>query len=433
MKIAIVGFDVEGRSSYNFFASQGHELTICDQNPDTEIPNGADCVLGDSYLDNLDRFDLVVRTAGLNPQKILAKNPGIEAKISTHINEFLKACPTENVIGVTGTKGKGTTSSLITKMLAAAGHEVRLGGNIGIPPLNFIDELTPKSWVVLELSSFQLIDLQRSPHIAVCLMVVPEHLNWHADVEEYMDAKAQLFHHQGPDDTAVYYENNANSRRIAFAGPGHKIPYYAAPGAYIDSNAIVIDGQRICNTDEIKLLGKHNWQNACAAVTVVWQVIQDVAAIRSVLTSFSGLEHRLEYVAEINGVRYYDDSFGTAPETAMVAIQAFEEPKVIILGGSDKGVDFGELAQTVARGNVRHAVIIGETGPKITAALDATGFHDYSNGGTTMTQMLDTCQAHAQPGDIVLLSTACASFDLFHDYKDRGNQFKAEVVARLVG
>jgi UDP-N-acetylmuramoylalanine--D-glutamate ligase len=145
------------------------------------------------------------------------------------------------------------------------------------------------------------------------------------------------------------------------------------------------------------------------------------------------LEHRLEDVAEINGVRYYDDSFGTAPETAMVAIQAFEEPKVIILGGSDKGADFGELADVVKNGNVRHAVIIGETGAKIKAALDAAGFNNYSDGGTTMAEMLDTCQAHAQPGDVVLLSTACASFDLFHDYKDRGNQFKAAVVAHLVG
>src|SRR5487761_1124408 len=193
MKIAILGYDVEGRASYEYFASLGHQLTICDQKPDREIPEGATAILGEQYLDNLEQFDLLVRTPGLRPDKILAKNPTVAGKITSHINEFLRVCPTKNVIGVTGTKGKGTTTTLIAKMLEAVGKKVKLGGNIGTPPLSFLAELTPEIWVVLELSSFQLIDIKTSPHIAVCLMVTPEHLDWHTGANEYITAKQQLF------------------------------------------------------------------------------------------------------------------------------------------------------------------------------------------------------------------------------------------------
>lgn len=430
MKIAIVGFDTEGKATYDYLLKLGgQDITICDQKSDIVVPDGVKTQLGDGYLKNLDRFDAVVRTAGLSPSKILAENPGIDESITTHINLFFGATPTDNIIGVTGTKGKGTTSTLITKMLEAAGKAVHLGGNIGVPPLTFLDKLTKDSWVVLELSSFQLIDLRYAPHIGVCLMVVPEHLNWHADMAEYVTAKSQLFVHQTREDIAISLAGNETSAKIAGVSKGQQLPYFAAPGAEVIDNTITIAGQSICTTAELRLLGAHNWQNACAAVTAVWQITQDVAAIRRVLTSFSGLEHRLELVRELDGVRYYDDSFGTTPETAIVALQAFAEPKVIILGGSDKGASFDELAQTVKDGNVRHALVIGATAPKITAALDDVGFHDYSTGASTMAEMVAACQQYAQPGDVVLLSTGCASFDLFQNYKDRGNQFRQTVQA----
>jgi UDP-N-acetylmuramoylalanine--D-glutamate ligase len=429
MKIAIVGFEIEGRASFEYFQKLGHELTICDQNPDKEVPAGATAVLGDSYLDNLDRFDLIVRTAHLHPRKILEKNPTVEAKITTQVNEFIKASPTRNIIGVTGTKGKGTTSTLITKMLEASGKKAQLGGNIGVPPLSFIGELKADSWVVLELSSFQLIDLQVSPHIAVCLMVVPEHLDWHPDLAEYIDAKSHLFLHQNSDDVAIYLADNETSRQIASSGDGQLVPYFATPGATIDNGAISIAGQAICRTDELKLLGAHNWQNACAAVTAAWQVTQDTTALRSVLTTFRGLEHRLELVRELDGVAYYDDSFGTTPETAMVAMQAFSQPKVVILGGSDKGAQYDELAQAVAANNVRRVLLIGNQASRIQTALEAAGFSNFSAGGATMTEIVANARSIAKPGDVVLLSTGCASFDMFKDYKDRAKQFTAAVQA----
>jgi UDP-N-acetylmuramoylalanine--D-glutamate ligase len=342
----------------------------------------------------------------------------------------MRACPTRQVIGVTGTKGKGTTSTLLAKMLEASGRQVFLGGNIGVPPLSFLNELNENSWVVLELSSFQLIDLRASPHIGVCLMVVPEHLNWHADMPEYVEAKAQLFEHQSSDDVAIYYGESELSREIASAGAGRKLPFYESPGAWVNGNMITIDGAEICTTDELKLLGAHNWQNVCAALTAYWQIDQNIDAARTVLTSFGGLEHRLELVRELDGIRYYDDSFGTTPETAIVALQAFAEPKVVILGGSDKGASYDELARTVVSSNVRKVVLIGEEGLKIQAALEAAGFHDFTpviTGREMMPTIVKTARENTQTGDVVLLSTACASFDMFDNYKDRGARFKHAV------
>lgn len=450
MNIAIVGFDTEGRATYDFFANQAeeHQITICDQKPDLEVPDGIESVLGEAYLDDLDRFDLIIRTAGMHPRKILDKNPDVASKISTHINEFFKASPTNNIIGITGTKGKGTTSTLVARILEASGKTVRLGGNVGTPPLTFINEIDKESWVVLELSSFQLIDLQQSPHIAVCLMVVPEHLDWHADLEEYITAKEQLFARQGTADVAVYFHGNDTSKRIAGAGQGQKVPYYYSPGAEVIDGKIIIDGTEICRTDELRLLGQHNWQNVCAAITTVWYAClevcgpsesPDIDAMREVLTSFSGLEHRLEFVREVNGVAYYNDSFGTTPETAIVAIQAFSQPKVLILGGSTKHADFAELAKTVATANIRKVILIGNTThpqyktatPDLEAALRAQGFDNFIStvqpDGISIDEIVKLANEHAKPGDVVLLSTACASFDMFKDYKDRGNQFKQAV------
>lgn len=431
MRIALVGYGIEGVSAYHYWKKQGAEITVCDINPDAQVPDDVHKQLGPDYLKDLDTYDLVVRTAGLNPDIILAAHPGIADKITTIVDEFLRVCPTKNIIGITGTKGKGTTTTLIRKMLEAAGEQVFWGGNIGVPVLDFIEKVTPESWVVLELSSFQLIDVRRSPHISVCVMIVPEHLNWHKDMDEYILAKSHIFEYQTPQDIAIYYADNDLSRKIAGYSKGLKIPYYAEPGAHVEDNHIVIAGQSICQVTELKLLGKHNWQNVCAAVTAVWQVTQNVQAIRSVLTTFSGLEHRIEFVREVNDVRYYDDSFGTTPETAMVAMDAFEAPEVLILGGSSKGIPFDELAETIAqhKDKIQHVVLIGETAAEIEPALRSRGYEAITPGGKTMSEIVQTAHRIAQPGSVVLLSTASASFDMFPNYKERGDQFHAAVEA----
>lgn len=438
MNVALVGYALQNEATLRYFQQQGATITICDQNPELVVPAGVQSQLGLDYLKNLDRFDLIVRTDGIHPHKILEQNPGAKDKLTTAINLFFENNRTP-VIGVTGTKGKGTTSTLIAKILEAAGKRVVLGGNIGVPALDLLAPAAQADYVVLELSSFQLIDCDYSPHIGICLMVVPEHLNWHQDLDEYVGAKQHLFMHQTADDLAVFNRHNALSHDIAAASAAPKVSYEvpgpgaepsARTGAFVDGDTLYMNEVPVCRTDEIALLGRHNLENICASIAATWELINhDTAAIKTVVGSFAGLEHRLELVAEVNGVKYYDDSFGTTPETAIVAIQAFSQPKVVILGGSDKGAEFDALAHVVAAGNVKAAVLIGDTAPKIRQALQTAGFTAIVDGGKTMDQIMTAVQAQAAPGDVVLLSTGCASFGLFKDYKDRGNQFKQAVQA----
>lgn len=431
MKIAIVGFARDGQAAYQYWRSDKHQITVCDQDTTIDLPTDVHSQLGQDYLKNLDKFDLIVRTAGLPPSMIAdANGQDILDKVTTITNEFFRVCPTKNIIGVTGTKGKGTTCTLIAKMLEGAGLRVHLGGNIGIPALDLLkNNIASSDWVVLEQSSFQLIDQKYSPHLAICLMVVPEHLNWHQDEDEYLTAKQGLFRRQTANDVAIYHPSNVRSQQVVSVSRAKKIPYLAPPGALVDAGQIKIDNKVICRLDELKILGQHNQENVCAAITAVWQIVPNALAIKKVLSTFSGLEHRLEFVREFDGVKYYDDSFGTTPETAIVALQAFVQPKVMILGGSDKGADYNELAKQIASSNVRSVILIGVTGSAIAAALAQRGFNSVVNGGKDMPSIVAAAHQQAQNGDVVLLSTACASFGLFKDYKDRGQQFKQAVAA----
>ena len=430
MIAAIVGYATEGITSAAYWHKKGYEVTVCDQNAELKVPDVYQKKLGDEYLSGLGEYDVIVRSAGIHPRLLLAQNPGIETKITTNIEEFLRVSPTRNLIGVTGTKGKGTTSTLITKMLSEAGYTTHLVGNIGQPPLELIETITPDDWVVLEISSFQLENFKGpSPHIAVCLMVVPEHLNWHASMDEYTAAKGNLFRYQTESDYAIYFAENDTSARIAGSGKAKQLPYFRQPGAYVHEDYIEIEDVKVCKVSEIKLRGKHNWQNACAAVTAVWQVTPDVEAIQKVLKTFSGLEHRIEFVRELDGVSYFDDSFATTPETSIAAMQAFSEPKVVILGGSDKGIPLDPIADEVIKSNVKRVIAIGDMGAVIEKLLKDRKFDAITTGITTMTEMVAEARRFAAPGDVVLLSTGCASFGLFKDYKDRGNQFKAAVQA----
>lgn len=435
MRVAVLGYGSQGVSSVEYWAKLGHEATVCDKNKDLSVAK-ADCRLGDDYLSDLDSFDLIVRSPSVHPRAIIEANPDsadILNKVTTNTNEFMKVCPSKNVIGVTGTKGKGTTCTLITKMLEESGKTVHLGGNIGTPPLEMLKlGIKPDDWVVLELANFQLIDLKYSPVLAVCLMVEPEHQDWHNGLSEYVETKQQLFRWQKPEDTAVYYSQNPLSLQIVSAGQAKKLPYFEPPGARVEGNSIVIENNKICDTAEIQLLGRHNWQNVCAAITTVWEVSKDVNALRNAVKHTKGLPFRLEFIKEVEGVAYYNDSFGTTPETAIVAIEAFTQPKVIILGGSDKGSSYKKLAEAVVVNNVRHVVAIGDTAEKILtdikslSANKVVGFTKL-DGTPAMKTIVKTAKAEAKHGDVVLLSTGCASFGLFKDYKDRGEQFNQAV------
>lgn len=446
MKIAILGFGLQGQAALEYWSQTGNELTVCDLKQ-VEVPDGINTVSGSDYLNNLHEYDLIVRSPGLHPQNIIDNNtdhPEVMNRVTTVTNEFFRVCPAP-IIAITGTKGKGTTSSLIAKILESAGHRVHLGGNIGTPPLDMLkNQINNTDWVVLELANFQTIDLKYSPHIAVCLMVTAEHLDWHRDMYEYIKAKEQLFAHQTPRNIAIYNSRNTYSEEIADSGKAHKLSYEVPEpdqepletnGAYVQDNHIFMEGNKICHIHDVKLLGRFNLQNVCASIAATWTVVGNQPAIyKSALKGFTGLEHRLEIVAEINGVKYVNDSFGTTPETAIVAIQSFKQPKIMILGGSDKGIGFNQLAQTVVSGNVKHIIGIGNTGPKI---LNSVKTNDPENKvastlldeGTSMAQIVDTASKLASKGDVILLSPACASFGMFENYKQRGEQFKQTVQA----
>lgn len=433
MKVAILGYGSQGASSLEYWQELGHQITVCDKNEELELPEGIPKKLGEDYLKGLGDFDVIVRSPSIHPKQISDANSDetdILNKVTTNTSEFMAVCPTRNIIGVTGTKGKGTTSTLIARMLEETGRRVHLGGNIGTPPLEMLKKaIGPDDWVVLELANFQLIDLRHSPSIAVCLMVEVEHQDWHLNMEEYVRSKQQLFRWQKPEDFAVYYAKNPLSVQVVSGTKAKKIPYFEEPGTIVQNGRVVIGNTEICEISDIKLLGEHNWQNVCAAVTAVWQVAEEPRSIRQAIKAFTGLPFRLEFIKEVNGVKFYNDSFGTTPETAIVAIKSFEPPKVLILGGSDKGADYTKLAQTVAKSNVKAVISIGSTGNAIAEALRAEGFNNIVTGGESMEQIIQQARKLASESDIILLSTACASFGLFKNYQERGEQFNRAVQA----
>ncbi len=445
-KIAVLGLGVEGLSTLQYLQRKSTNLWVLDKRQMDDIDTslltaaeetGAQFVLGKDYLENLSDYDIIIRSPGIKrttPAILEAEKKG--TIITSQTKLFFDLCPAQ-IIGVTGTKGKGTTSSLIYEMLKASGEDVYLGGNIGVPPLTFIDRLQSSSWVVLELSSFQLQDLHKSPHIAVMLMVTSEHLDHHATVEEYVEAKRNILSHQTKDDFAIVNRDYPASNESDVYSDG-KVFYVSreretdnACFAFGDRVVIRKNGNdtEIIKKKEILLPGKHNLENVCAAIMAASLAGVGTKHMVDVLKSFKGLEHRLELVREIDDVKYYDDSFSTTPETAIAAIEAFEQPKILILGGSSKGSDFTELGKVIRETESIKAIIgVGEEWFAIKEQIgDKIAEMDIVENADTMSAVVHAAKERAKKGDIVLLSPACASFGMFKNYKDRGEQFKQEV------
>lgn len=428
MKVAVVGYGVEGESAYKYFAQKGAEITIFDESeqPKFAVPEGAKLIAGKDALNQLHGYDIIMRVPALRPEKI--KTDGV---VSSVIQEFFNVSPAP-IVGVTASKGKGTTSTLIFDMLTQAGISAHLAGNIGIPALDILPDVKKDDVVVLELSSFQLWDLKTGPRVAVVGMMEPEHLDVHKDLEEYMSAKANLVRWQKPTDVTVYLPSNEMTKKVALQGEGKKIPYTEGPGAHVEDGNFVMDGQVICPITDLHIPGEHNVQNACAAITAAWQFTQDTEAIARAIAAFKGLDHRLKFVKEVREVRYFDDSIGTTPGSSIAALKAFPQPKIIILGGSDKGADFAELAQTVVAEETKAVVAIGVMRTKIVEALQAAGFTgkiEQFDETSTMDQIVKKASEIAEAGDIVVLSPACASFDMFKSYQERGDKFIEAVQA----
>ena len=427
MKIAIAGYGAEGESNYRYWNTPGNQVVIIDERqPACDAPVDASVIVGEDAFARLAGYGMVVRTAGLAPHKIKT-----DGKIWSATNEFFDKCPAP-IIGVTGSKGKGTTCSLIVSILRAAGKTVHLVGNIGVPALDVLADISSNDIVVYELSSFQLWDLEKSPHVAVVLMIEPDHLDVHVDMDEYINAKANIRRRQTDGDYCLYHPTNDYSRRIAATNSAGTVYRYGIAdehGVYLNDGLFMKDGRVVSSLDALQITGAHNIENACAAISAVLALENvDREVIEKGLRDFTGLPHRLKFAREINGVAFYDDSIATTPGSAIAAMKAFSQPKVIILGGSSKGADYAKLAATATSANVKCALVIGDEANALEAALQASGI-DIINLGSAMTMREIVGQAHerAETGDVVILSPACASFGMFKNYADRGDQFIAAV------
>lgn len=441
-KVAVLGFGIEGQSVCDFLDES--TITVFDEKKEEDFDptilqkykeSGITFEFG--QIGSLKNFDFVFRSPGIRPdipQLLEASKNGVEVTSATKVFFDLCPCP---IIGITGTKGKGTTSTLIYEILKKEGFEAYLGGNIGTPPLRFLGKLKTDSKVVLELSSFQLIDLHKSPHVSVMLMTTTEHLDYHPDVYEYIEAKRNIFKFQTEKDFAIVNRDYpaSNESDIHTIGNVYQVSRIQEimQGCFVKDDSIYLrmDGheESILPTKELGLRGKHNWENVCAATVAALCSGATMRSIIPVLKSFEGLEHRIEHVATVRGVSYFDDSFSTTPETAIAAIEAFDEPKILILGGSSKNSDFSELGQIISDSESIKAIIgIGVEWAKIKEKLQTSKISIplYENC-TNMHEVVQKAHEIGEIRDVVLLSPACASFDMFKSYKDRGEQFKNEV------
>lgn len=442
-KIAIYGLGIEGLSAARFFTKNNKVCVLEDKSEKTvdssylKTAKEIDLRIYFGRQEFPSSFDLIIRSPGVRPDKQFIKKAILKgAELTSPTSIFMEECKGQ-IIGITGTKGKGTTSTLIYEFLRTQYKDVHLAGNIGKPMLDLLPKITKETKIVLELSSFQLMDTKKSPHVAVILMVTSEHLDWHKDLSEYLEAKRNIVKYQGKTDFAVVNADFENSLGLASQTKAEIIMFSIrkqVAGVYLDGENFVSGvGQKevVCKNTDVTLAGAHNFQNVAAAISVakIYKISNN--NIKKVLGRFKGLEYRLQHVATKIGVEYYNDSFSTTPETTIAAIEAFTNPKILILGGSSKNSNFIDLIKTIRKPNSIKAIIfIGEEGKRIKGLL-GSGKNEFEEitGLTTMSEIVKKAAQIATKGDVVLLSPACASFGLFKNYKDRGDQFTKAVKA----
>src|SRR5579872_200337 len=440
-KIGIIGFGIEGRAVAQFLNSNAISFDIFDRDASLDFEEFPESkkFLGSSYLQNLEGYDVLFRSPGVKffPEILAAQKNG--AVLTSQIKYFFDNCPGK-IIGVTGTKGKGTTATLLYKMLSAAGFRTFIGGNLGTEILNLLGQLKNDDFVVLELSSFQLADLQKSPHLAIVLMVTSEHQDYHNDVEEYIQAKTAITNFQGPEDLALINIDFQGSRKIGELGQAKKYYIHTTGDAAVDiKQGIVADkttgkiefvehGQysEFLKISELLLPGYHNVQNIAAASLAAKLLGVDLELIKKVARDFSGYEHRLEFVTERAGIKFYNDSSGASIEACLAAVDAFTQNEILILGGFDKKGDYADLCQKLSeRKNIKAVVVIGQIAETLVKNLKNSNLSgQILSGAADLSEAFEQIGSVAEAGDIVLLAPATSSFDWFKNYKDRGDQFK---------
>ena len=442
--VAVIGIGVSNTPLLRLLLREGIAVTACDRSDRAKLgalaeeleAAGAVLRLGDGYLQGLDQ-DVIFRTPGLRPDV-----PELEAArargsvITSEMEVFFQVCPCP-IIAVTGSDGKTTTTTIIAELLRAAGHTVHVGGNIGHPLLAEAGSIRPTDWAVLELSSFQLMTMTRSPHIAVLTNLAPNHLDVHKSMEEYVWAKENIFRHQQPGDTAIFNLDNAITRELSAHAPGRALYFsrQAEPenGVFLRGDAVISrrDGRerQIMTTEDIRLPGVHNVENYMAAIAAVDGLVPD-DVIRTFARAFNGVEHRIELVRTWRGVRFYNDSIASSPSRTIAGLRSFKEKVILIAGGYDKHIPFDVLGPEVVE-HVKLLILCGATADKIRAAVEqAPGYrpgHPEILDVTPFQRAVETARDRAVPGDVVTLSPACAAFDQFKNFMERGKTFKAIV------
>ena len=414
MKIAILGYGAEGKSALRFIKKLAEYRKAVIEIRDKKI--------GKNYLSGLADFDLIIKTPGIPfslPQVQKALKSGVKI---TGVTELFFERAKGTIIGITGTKGKGTTSTLLYAILKTAGKDAYLAGNIGTPALEVLPKLNSRSITVLELSSFQLQNLKHSPRVAIILDIFPDHLDAHKNFKEYAEAKSNITRWQNRNDAVFFVADNPITARLGKLGAGKKFPVKKEKGgAYAILGGIPLG-----------IPGEHNRKNAALAASVAKYLGIPSAIIRQTLKKFRGMEHRLEHVATKNNIRFINDSASTNPNTAAAAIRAYNFPIVLIAGGSDKNLNYAPLATALRGSQVRLVVLFGENRKKIANAISKTGiqFRFASNLSAAVKISYSGAKkliAKNHEATYVLFSPAAASFDMFKNYKDRGRQFKALV------
>lgn len=442
--VAVVGIGVSNTPLIRMLLREGIAVTACDKRTREQLgeladeleQGGAYLQLGEQYLEGLTQ-DIIFRTPGLRPDiPQLARAVERGSVLTSEMEVFFQVCPCP-IIAVTGSDGKTTTTTIIAKLLERAGYTVHVGGNIGHPLLCEAGEMQPDHYAVLELSSFQLMTMTCSPHIAVVTNLAPNHLDVHKDMAEYVAAKENIFRHQKAGDVAVFNFDN-DITRAQGQGVADRAIYFSRQsepekGVFLRGEDIVCRDSRgertVMSTADIKLPGVHNVENYMAAIAAVNGLVPD-HVIRDFAREFGGVEHRIELVRTYRGVRYYNDSIASSPSRTTAGLRSFKEKVILIAGGYDKHIPFDALGGEIVE-HVKLLVLCGATAAKIRAAVENAP--DYHSGHPEILEVapfqkaVEAARDHAVAGDVVTLSPACAAFDQFKNFAERGKTFKAIV------
>ena len=437
-KIAVFGLGVSNRPLVRLLLEFGCDVLGCDRTPRENLEQevldlekaGCKLSVGENYLENLEA-DLVFRTPGMHPG-----NPALEAlrakgaEVTSEMEVFFEVCPC-TILAVTGSDGKTTTTTLVSEMLKASGKKVWLGGNIGTPLLPLVRQMTADDFAVVELSSFQLMDMKRSPHVAVVTNLAPNHLDVHKDMEEYVEAKKNIFRFQNSDDVLIINADNditapfvGNGVTKAFSRQGKDV------AVRLENGVIYRNGEAVLNKADILLPGEHNVENYMTAIAAVEGLVSD-DVVRQVAKTFGGVEHRIELVRIKDGVRFYNDSIASSPSRTIAGLKSFSEKVILIAGGYDKHIPYDVLGPEICE-HVKTLILGGATGPQIQQAVEncadyKPGYPEIIDCGDFASAVIKAAEI-AVSGDVVLMSPASAAFDQFKNFMVRGQFFKKMVM-----